>query len=85
MFYHVCFDSVSNVASVMTAGDAEMAVRHLLSGTKRLDLVHSKGCAGLVAQVFLSLSRIPHYVSVLADEGILPVVLTLLEVNAGKI
>lgn len=77
----VCFSMicVCNLAPSMTGGDAEIAVRLCMLGCKRLDLVHDVEAAKFVSIIFNNLSRIPHYVSLLCEEGILPVLLTMLD------
>jgi hypothetical protein len=63
----------------MTGSDAEGAIRLCLQGCKRLDLVHDYESALFMARLFNNMSRMQHYVSLLCEEGILPVLISLLD------
>lgn len=68
-----------NIAPIMAGDDAETLVRLLMTGVKRLDVARDSLSARFISRVFLSISRIPHYVSLMVDEGYLPVILAMLE------
>jgi hypothetical protein len=63
----------------MTGSDAESTIRLCLQGCKRLDVMHDFESAMFVAKMFNNLSRMQHYVSLLCEEGVLPVLISLLE------
>lgn len=71
--------SLCNIAPAMTGGDAEAVIRLCLQGCKRLDFLHSYDAALFISKIFCNLSRIPHYVSLLVEEGVLPIMLSLME------
>eukprot|EP00602_Paraphysomonas_sp_CaronLab_P009882 CAMPEP_0185036078 /NCGR_PEP_ID=MMETSP1103-20130426/28517_1 /TAXON_ID=36769 /ORGANISM="Paraphysomonas bandaiensis, Strain Caron Lab Isolate" /LENGTH=1549 /DNA_ID=CAMNT_0027573461 /DNA_START=157 /DNA_END=4806 /DNA_ORIENTATION=- len=77
----LCFTllSIHNVANCMTAADAEGAVRLCLQGCKRLDFMHDYESADFIGRLFRNMSRMPQYVSLLGEEGVLPVLISLLE------
>jgi hypothetical protein len=68
-----------NISTCLSGADAELAVRMLLGGTKRLDLLHLPGAAAFVSELYLNMSRMGQFAPLLTEEGLLPVILTLLE------
>jgi hypothetical protein len=71
--------SLTNVALVLTGAEAESLIRAVLLGVRRLDFQTHFESALFVSCVLNGLSRISHYVSLLTDEGVLPVVISLME------
>ena len=56
----------------MSGSDAEVAIRMCLQGSKRLDFVHEFESALFVSSLFKNMTRMQHYVSLLCEEGELP-------------
>lgn len=77
-YYHCCY-SLQNIANCMTGSDAESTIRLCLQGCKRLDVIHDFESALFIAKLFNNLSRMQHYVSLLCEEGVLPVLISLLD------
>lgn len=71
--------SLVNVALVLTGAEAESLIRSVLLGLRRLDFQTHFESALFVSSVLNGLSRIPQYVSLLTEEGVLPIVISLME------
>ena len=70
---------IANASMNMMGNDAETSIRYCLQGCKRLDFVHEFESAFFMSQLFNNLSRLNHFVSLICDEGVLPVLISLLE------
>ena len=71
--------SIGNVSINMMGNDAETSIRYCLQGCKRLDFVHEFESAFFMSQLFNNLTRLNHFVSLICEEGVLPVLISLLE------
>jgi len=71
--------SIANASLDMMGNDAETSVRYCLQGCKRLDFIHEFESAYFLSQLFNNLTRLNHFVSLICDEGVLPVLISLLE------
>lgn len=70
----------SNVAPVLMGADAEVAVRICMTCTKRLDIMHNYENACFVVDIFCNFTRMTQYSTLLCEEGLLPILIHLLEV-----
>lgn len=71
--------SIANASLEMMGNDAETSIRYCLQGCKRLDFIHEFESAFFLSQLFNNLTRLNHFVSLICEEGVLPVLISLLE------
>ena len=71
---------LSNIAPGLTENsDLEMCVRLTLNAVKRLNVLHDRESAFFVSEVLKNMTRIQSYTYLLSEEGVLSVLLTLVD------
>eukprot|EP01038_Epipyxis_sp_PR26KG_P005363 gene5363-7438_t len=71
--------SLSNVCVAFSGPDAEIAVRLLMQTSKKVDVSKSVIKATFISEAFMSFSRVNIYSSMLCDEGVIPLLLHMMD------
>jgi hypothetical protein len=71
--------ALSNISEAITGESCEQVVRMLFTLTQKLDILKQRSKALFVAEVFINYSRLACYSQLLVDEGLLQLLLMLMD------
>ena len=77
--YYYCMLTMNNIGPVLQGPEAELALKILMSCTKRIDVARNYQNACFAIDIFVNFSRLLQYATLLCEEGVLPLFIHTLE------
>eukprot|EP00597_Dinobryon_sp_UTEXLB2267_P015326 CAMPEP_0170120348 /NCGR_PEP_ID=MMETSP0020_2-20130122/15090_1 /TAXON_ID=98059 /ORGANISM="Dinobryon sp., Strain UTEXLB2267" /LENGTH=1500 /DNA_ID=CAMNT_0010350197 /DNA_START=432 /DNA_END=4934 /DNA_ORIENTATION=+ len=75
--------TLCNICPAVLGPDAESTIRICFQSTKKIDVSKNVTKALFVVDVYNNFSRINHYSSLLVDEGLMPLLLHMIDLHSG--